>query len=280
MKKKGRKETTIKTVGRRLELLSRYCNILNPDEVRATLANLNWKDITKKAAVSDISLFYKFYRIEWEKPEYTINRELPFIPTEAELDQLIAAAGRSYQALLQLLKETGARIGEVLKLKWIHYDSERKTVSITPEKGSNPRILPVSEKLRAMLGLIERKKERIFPMCRHSYRVTVWGLRKRLAARLSNPRLNKISFHTFRHFKGTMEYHKTKDVRHVKFVLGHKRIESTISYIQIEKSLFINSTDEWTCRAATTKEEAMSLIEGGFQFVTDIDGTKLFKKRK
>jgi len=33
--------------------------------------------------------------------------------------------------------------------------------------------------------------------------------------------------------------------------------------------------DEWTCRAATTREEAINLIEGGFQYVTDIDGTKL-----
>ena len=37
---------------------------------------------------------------------------------------------------------------------------------------------------------------------------------------------------------------------------------------------------EWTCRAAATKEEAMSLIEGGFHYVPDIDGLKLFKKRK
>jgi hypothetical protein len=39
-------------------------------------------------------------------------------------------------------------------------------------------------------------------------------------------------------------------------------------------------SDEWTCRAATTKEEAMNLIKGGFQFVTAIEGVQLFKKRK
>jgi hypothetical protein len=38
--------------------------------------------------------------------------------------------------------------------------------------------------------------------------------------------------------------------------------------------------DEWTCRAAATKEEAMSLIEGGFQYVTTIERIQLFKKRK
>ena len=39
-------------------------------------------------------------------------------------------------------------------------------------------------------------------------------------------------------------------------------------------------SDEWTCRAASTKEDAMSLIEGGFQYVTEMEGVKLFKKRK
>jgi hypothetical protein len=39
-------------------------------------------------------------------------------------------------------------------------------------------------------------------------------------------------------------------------------------------------SDEWTCRATATKEEAMSLIEGRFQYVTTIEGNKLFKKRK
>lgn len=36
--------------------------------------------------------------------------------------------------------------------------------------------------------------------------------RKRIAYKLKNSRILRITFKTFRHFKGTMEYYKTKDI--------------------------------------------------------------------
>ena len=38
--------------------------------------------------------------------------------------------------------------------------------------------------------------------------------------------------------------------------------------------------DEWTCKTASTVEEVTQLVEAGFQYVTDKDGLKIFKKRK
>ena len=57
--------------------------------------------------------------------------------------------------------------------------------------------------------------------------------RKRLAAKLKNSRINQITFHTFRHWKATMEYRKTRDILHVKEVLGHKSLNSTMLYTQL-----------------------------------------------
>jgi len=54
-----------------------------------------------------------------------------------------------------------------------------------------------------------------------------------IAAKLQNSRIKKISFHTFRHFKGTMEYAKTRDILHVMQVLGHKNIKNTLLYTQL-----------------------------------------------
>jgi hypothetical protein len=51
-------------------------------------------------------------------------------------------------------------------------------------------------------------------------------------------------------------------------------------YINIEQATFLSETDEWTCKTATTIQEATQLIEAGFQYITEIDNTKLFKKRK
>ncbi|MCW3986300.1 MAG: hypothetical protein NWE91_07845 [Candidatus Bathyarchaeota archaeon] len=73
-----------------------------------------------------------------------------------------------------------------------------------------------------------------------------------------------------------MEYHKTKDILYVKKLLGHKRIESTMLYTQ----LIDFSEHEYNCKVAENVEEAKKLVEAGFEFVTDFDAYKLFRKRK
>jgi len=74
-----------------------------------------------------------------------------------------------------------------------------------------------------------------------------------------------------------MEYHKTKDLLHVKAILGHKDLRTTLRYTQLLENL---PDDEYHCKTAKTVKEAQELIENGFQYVTEIDGTKLFRKRK
>jgi hypothetical protein len=38
--------------------------------------------------------------------------------------------------------------------------------------------------------------------------------------------------------------------------------------------------EEYTCRATDKKEEVTALIENGFEYVTEMDGLKLFRKRE
>ena len=105
----------------------------------------------------------------------------------------------------------------------------------------------------------------------------VWmRIRNRLAERLHKPELKKIRLYDLRHYFATMLYAKTKDILHVKQQLGHRRIEHTLIYTHL-----INfNSDEFTCRTAKTVEECTGLIEDGFDYVTDLDGVNLFRKRK
>lgn len=100
------------------------------------------------------------------------------------------------------------------------------------------------------------------------------------ANKLNNPRLKSIHLHTFRHWKGTTEYHKTKDIIHVKTVLGHKNIVSTMTYINLESAIYLQQNDEWVCKTAKDLTEATQLIENGFEYITEMDGIKLFRKRR
>ena len=91
----------------------------------------------------------------------------------------------------------------------------------------------------------------------------------------------RITLHTFRHWKGTMEYHKTKDIIHVQRILGHRCIQSTMVYINIESALWLNTQDEWTHKVCNSLEEEGKLINAGFELVRAVnETTTIYRKRK
>ena len=99
--------------------------------------------------------------------------------------------------------------------------------------------------------------------------------------RQANLNLAKIHFHTFRHWKATTEQHKTKDPWHVKMILGHKSITFTENYIHLEEMRYNgDANDQFTVKVADTMEDAIKLMEVGFEFHAEIEGHKLFRKRK
>jgi integrase len=281
LKANGKAPETVTNTITRLKRFAKQCDITNPYEVKEKLAELKWKNNTKNTMIIHFTQYFKFLGKQWTPPKYKNEETLPFIPTEQEIDQLIASMTRKYATYLQILKETGIRTSELMLLKWIDIDTQRKTVNITPTKGSNPRILPISDKLLAMLNQLEKKSEKIVWVTKKSLRSAYNRARARTAKKLSNPRLQKITLHTFRHWKGTMEYHKTKDFLHVKRILGHKAIECTLIYINIEQALFLQDTDEWICKVAHNEAEAIKLIEANFTYVNNLgDQCALYRKRK
>jgi integrase len=161
-KKDGKEEETIRSRIQSLKQVAKLININRPEEVKTWLANLTenkpctWSNKTKTKFIDTYTAFLTFKGQTWKAPKYFSPDKLPFIPTEQEIDLLIAHCGKTTSTVLQFLKETGVRIGELVKLKWLDVDFERKTANITPEKHSNARILPISDKLTAMLNKLPR----------------------------------------------------------------------------------------------------------------------------
>jgi integrase len=281
MQKNGKAKSTTDTHVERLKCLNKLCDITDPEQVKATFTTLKWQTNTKLNVAIIYESFLNSIGKTWTRPKYKHESVLPpFIPMEAEIDILVASATPKTAALLQALKETAARIGEATQIRWIDIDFERKAIYIRAEKGSNSRILPISDKLIAMLNRLPKTHDRIFPAKIHGYRTTLEKLRHRTAVKLNNPRLERISFHTFRHWKATMLYHTIKDIMTVKAFLGHKSVLSTQVYVSIEAALFLQTTDEWTSKAATSKEEIMQLIDVGYTKADEIDGIHIYRKRK
>ena len=161
MKKEGYSETTIITRVKLLKILvKRGANLFDPESVKEIIANQEWCEKRKINAADAYTCFLRMHGMTWQPPRYRVIRKLSFIPTETEIDQLIAACGKKTVTFLQLLKETGMRAGEAISLKWTDIDFANNTVRITPEKGSNPRILKLSNKLMSMLNTLEKREKR------------------------------------------------------------------------------------------------------------------------
>jgi len=282
MQKQGYRETTIKNRMTRLEtLVRRGANLLEPESVKKTIAlQKTWSDGTKANVVDAYTCFLEKEGLTWNPPRYKRLEKIPLIPSEAELNQLIGSCGKALSTFLQGLKETGADPGELAAITSKDINKEARTITINhPVKGHRPRILTVSVELIRRLEAITNGSERIFNdfLLRRAY----YYKRKTTARKLSNPRLLNITFITFRHWFGTMQYHKTKDILHVQRLLGHKSIQNTLIYIDLESKLFNESSEGFTSRVAHNVGESCSLIEAGFEYVTGEynDGGKIFRKR-
>jgi integrase len=101
-------------------------------------------------------------------------------------------------------------------------------------------------------------------------------LRNTVAQKLMDPNFRTIRLYDLRHFAATMMYHKTRDLLHTKRMLGHRSLKSTLRYVQ----LIAFKDDDFTSAVARNVDEVRKLVEAGFEYVTEMDGAKVFRKRK
>jgi integrase len=275
--KQGYARSTIKGRTKLLKrLLKLGANLYDAESVKEVIARQKWSLGRKANAVDAYTSFLQMQGTKWDLPVYRRIRKIPFIPTETEIDQLIAGSNRRMSTFLQLLKETAVRCGEACQLKWTDVDLVNNSARITPEKGSNARILQISNKLVDMLNALPKHSPSVFGANTDAMRKSFQTQRKRITAKLKNSRLMQITFHTFRHWKATMEYHKTRDILHVMQMLGHRNIQNTLIYTQLVGF----KDEEYVAKVASSENEACQLIEAGFEYVCDYNRHKLFKKRK
>ena len=196
------------------------------------------------------------------------------------MNKIIARSGRKYSLVFSILRDTGLRPIELHRLTLKNIDLDKGVIYPETAKSGNARALKLKKPTLAMLkGYVTEQdfdiNDRMFPTTTVITHVFM-RIRNRLAKRLHEPQLKKYRLYDLRHFFATMLYHRTKDILYVKEQLGHRRLESTLIYTHL-----IDFKDEdYIVRVAKTVKEACQLLESGFEYVTDMDNLKLFRKRK
>jgi integrase len=282
MKKQAYEDTTIKATAKRLKHLQKNCRLADPESVKLFIANKKCSNGFKETLIETYDIFMRSIGQRWQKPFYERYDKLPKIPTEEKINMLISQATPRMALILSMSKDMGTRPVELTWLTVADINLQNGIVSITGAKhtvGRNGKLKPHTlEMLKQYINKNHlNANDRLFPTESEHISESYRRLRNTLARKLQDPTFLTIRLYDFRHFKASIEYHKTKDLLYVKTILGHKDLRTTLRYTQLLEGLL---DDEYTCKTATNIKEATSLIEAGFEYVTEIDGIKLFKKRK
>ena len=283
LKKNNYADSTIKSVRKSLEKLARYCDLNKPDEVKTFLATFDRSNDYKRILANNYDLYVKFYGLKWEKPKYHQTAKMPKIPLESQIDSLIAFTSRKLATAISISKDTGLRPTELMNLKLRDIDLVKGAIYPTTAKGGSPRVLKIQKNTLAMLSKYLASKQigssdKLFGKWdSDAYGARFRSSRNNLAKKLSDESIKGIRLYDLRHFFATMLYNKTKDILFVSQQLGHRNIKNTLKYTQL---LQFENNDNYTCKVAQNVEQATELIENGFEYVTEMDGLKLFRKRK
>ena len=238
-------------------------NLLNY-AVQLDIINKNYLSIIKKPRGKIVENKKEFYTRD------ELNKYLDTVKLQGTPKQY---------ALFRLMAYTGARIGEILALKWsdINFDDETLDINKTLEttnKGlivgstktkAGNRVVPLDKntiqvmrnwkKQQSMdnskLGIIALNPDGLIFLSKKGsfiYNQTVFNWNYKFSKLSGLPR---IKLHAFRHTHGTLLYEATKDLKAVQERLGHSDIKTT-------GNIYVHETESKKSKSATLFAEFLA----------------------
>lgn len=190
-----------------------------------------WYDIEKLPKIR------KFGRLQ--PPEFVF---LSYKESERLLDH---ADGIWHEMILVALK-TGLRLGELRSLDWSDIDWEKRLLTVrrslcgvrnipVPTKTDRIRYIPLVDSVCE--ALYERKQASGFIFVDEKNKLL---LKKRLSTQLARicrqAGIRKIGWHTLRHTFASHLAMRGVQLQHIRDLLGHTRIETTLRYAHLSES--------------------------------------------
>jgi len=118
---------------------------------------------------------------------------------------------------------TGARKGEIATLEWRHVDLKRRWATINRTKNGEPRGVPLTTTLCALLAMRPRNHARVFPV----------DITKAWHTAIARAGIVDFRFHDLRHTCGSAMVQAGANLAEVATLLGHKNLQMTLRYSHV-----------------------------------------------
>ncbi len=188
-------------------------------------------------------MFNKSINLEFLFPSRKPHK-LPVVLSKIDVVKIIDRSNNlKHKCMVALVYSSGLRIGELLDLKIEDIDSTRMILHIKGAKGNKDRIVPLSEKILAMLRKYYKEfspKEYLFEGQKGG-KYSTSSFNKLLKSAAKRAKINKnITAHTLRHSYATHLLEKGTDIRVIQKLLGHNSIKTTMIYTQVSEPTLLN----------------------------------------
>jgi integrase len=156
------------------------------------------------------------------------------IASPAEIDALIAAAPRWLQTIILLAANAGLRKSDCLRVAPMHYESEKRLLTIDQKKTGEIVKIPVTERLAEILDTAPTHSPTTpFYELYRGKPITNAGLSHHWSALKKKTGVNRgLWIHDLRRTVAVSLYEVSKDLRVVEQMLGHTSLSSTIRYLE------------------------------------------------
>lgn len=171
------------------------------------------------------------------------EHKLPNVLSKEEISGILNSTQNiKHRTMLALIYACGLRRSELLNLRPENIDSKRHLLIILNAKGKKDRIVPISDKVIAMLRdyfKLYRPKEWLFEGQVNKEQYSASSLHDILKHAVKKAGIKKpVSLHWLRHSYATHLLESGTDLRYIQELLGHKSSKTTEIYTHVsERSL-------------------------------------------
>ncbi|MFX0095178.1 MAG: tyrosine-type recombinase/integrase [Candidatus Hodarchaeota archaeon] len=171
------------------------------------------------------------------------ERKLPKYISQDQMQKLLAECPKRWQALLNFMYDTGARLSEVLRIQLKHLDLEKQMVRIFEPKTMNVRMTNLSDKT---IGLLREYLVKYRPSPKDGHEKIVFinqqhrqmkpravqRVIKRISERILGQN-HKITPHYFRAACAVHLLERGGDIREVQEIIGWKSLAVVQNYTRV-----------------------------------------------
>jgi len=274
----GKAKNTIKSFKHRLRELSRFADLMNPEDVKQAIGYSKLSNSSKCSFALAYEWFTRANGLQWEKPRFKWNLPTPIMPNTDQVNKIISATTLRFATIFKLMAEIGVGGEELHQTHRNQFETTQGIISIKGLKGHGSANYKLKSQTAEMLREYLAKNPQDYPFPRPYIMSTMWRRARETASKNHNdPSLKTIPMKNLRNYSGAQFYYKFPDPIGVMRHLRHKRLETTMHYL---RAIVLNGEEEYTVKTATNIKEATELLEHGFTYVQEIDGIKLYRKRK